>query len=647
MIFTLHTLTASLVFIPLATAVLLFIAGFRREKVISNLALATTAVNSLLTCTIIAIWFAGGREPLDLFFGPLVRIGDYHFDLSFQIDRLTVVFLFLTAFISGIVVKYSQYYMHREPGYNRFFVNTLIFIGGMNLLSLAGTLDLLFAGWEIVGISSFLLIAFYRDRLHPARHALRTYSVYRFCDTGLLVGAWLSHLVWHASPTFSDLASPSLQIMLRHAGEGPLLGLTLLTLLAAAGKSAQFPFTFWIPRAMEGPTPSSAVFYGALSIHAGAFLLMRMFPVWNASIYGPYIVGTLGFTTAVISTLVGHAQSNIKGQIAYASSAQVGLIFVELALGWEGFALFHLSGNAFLRCFQLLISPSIIAFVLRWQGLGGGGVKGGWFSIDTKLPRRWVASLYVFCLCEGYLEQMVRTVLWKPVCWIGAAVGRLAAGPGTIIPLAVLVGIGISVSLPVGKEWGASVLVALAVGLSSGALASWGKSSRAWDMATLAGVCMAGSIYLFDHEAAVGASLVIGSNFVGWGLGRWGLARLTHRRPYARLHNYQGMVQWDGLGSFLVFIGFLIIAGFPISPGFVGEDLLLHSTIRIGSWATCLLALVFAINGLALCRVFVRSCFAGSMKVPMEWNWESSQTQHTTPRPFPPSLPERARSALR
>jgi hypothetical protein len=186
---------------------------------------------------------------------------------------------------------------------------------------------------------------------------------------------------------------------------------------------------------------------------------MRTFPIWTASTYGPYIVGCLGATTALLSTLIGHAQSNIKGQIAYASSAQVGLIFVELAFGWEGFALFHLSGNAFLRCFQLLISPSIIAFVLRWQGSGGGGVRAGWWPSSLKLSGRAATTLYVFCLNEGYLEDAVRWVLWNPVRGIGVAVARLASGPGAFTPLVVLVGIGLSVAVPAGREWGAGVLV--------------------------------------------------------------------------------------------------------------------------------------------------------------------------------------------
>src|SRR6185437_15411499 len=128
----------------------------------------------------------------------------------------------------------------------------------MCLLTLAGNLDLMFAAWEMVGLSSFLLIAFYRERQSAVRNALKTYSVYRIADIGMLLAACLEG-----------------------SGErsGYLIGLLLL--VAAIGKSAQFPFSFWVARAMEGPTPSSALFYGALSVHAGAYLLLRTYPLWN------------------------------------------------------------------------------------------------------------------------------------------------------------------------------------------------------------------------------------------------------------------------------------------------------------------------------------------------------------------------------
>ena len=177
---------------------------------------------------------------------------------------------------------------------------------------------MLFAGWEIVGVSSFLLIAFYRHRPQPIRNALRAYSIYRFCDVGLLLGAWMSHLLFHESQHFSQLANLFQHSAMPPAGYASLLILSWLIVIAASGKSAQFPFCFWLPRAMEGPTPSSAIFYGALSIHLGVFLLLRTTPIWTYHYLPRTMVLVIGLLTVVIANLSEKTQSNIKGQVAYA-----------------------------------------------------------------------------------------------------------------------------------------------------------------------------------------------------------------------------------------------------------------------------------------------------------------------------------------
>jgi NADH:ubiquinone oxidoreductase subunit 5 (subunit L)/multisubunit Na+/H+ antiporter MnhA subunit len=206
---------------------------------------------------------------------------------------------------------------------------------------MSGSIDMLFAGWEIVGISSFLLIAFYRQRVQPVRNALRAYTVYRFCDIGLLLGAWMSHLLFHESDHFSNLS-----VLFEHTAAQPasypaLLVMSLLIFVAASGKSAQFPFCFWLPRAMEGPTPSSAIFYGALSVHLGVFLLLRTMPIWSYHILTRSVLFLIGLLTVVIASLAEKTQSNIKGQVAYASITQVGFMFMELAFGLETLVLVH------------------------------------------------------------------------------------------------------------------------------------------------------------------------------------------------------------------------------------------------------------------------------------------------------------------
>jgi len=259
-----------------------------------------------------------------------------------------------------VIVRYCRHYLHREPGYRRFFVTIFGFVFGLNIVILSGVLDMFFAGWEIVGISSFLLIAFYRHRYQPIRNALRAYSIYRLCDFGLLLATLLIDLLFHGRNHFSELA----EVLKDGAPPGGYLeffGLSLLLILAAAGKSAQFPFCFWIPRAMEGPTPSSAIFYGALSVHLGVFLLLRTQPIWGFEIASRLIVLSIGALTVLVASLSEQAQSNIKGQIAYASITQVGLMFIELALGLESIVLMQFSW----KCLPALLSTPRVALGRR------------------------------------------------------------------------------------------------------------------------------------------------------------------------------------------------------------------------------------------------------------------------------------------
>ena len=188
--------------------------------------------------------------------------GQYHFSIKFVFDRLSVPMAILSFTLSGTIGAFASRYMHRDAGYNRFFVLYTLFVLGMVSTSLAGTIETLFAGWELVGLSSALLVAFFQERRNPARNGLWVWTVYRFSDAALLLAAVAMHHL-RGEGDFDKLLGtgvwpeivPSLT-----SQQGLLVG--LLVLVAAAGKSALVPFSGWLPRAMEGPTPSSAVFYG-------------------------------------------------------------------------------------------------------------------------------------------------------------------------------------------------------------------------------------------------------------------------------------------------------------------------------------------------------------------------------------------------
>src|SRR5579863_1706340 len=211
----------------------------------------------------------------------------YEFEVKLLYDRLSVPVVILSFVLCGTIGAFAHRYMHRERGYNRFFVLYAIFLLGMVITSLAGTIETLFSGWELVGLSSALLVAFYHERPNPCRNGLRVWVIYRISDAALLTASvFMHHLIGNGDfdVLLGEGAWPAGQISESfEVHEALLIG--LLVFIAAAGKSALVPFSGWLPRAMEGPTPSSAVFYGALSVHLGAFLLLRVSPILDLSIW--------------------------------------------------------------------------------------------------------------------------------------------------------------------------------------------------------------------------------------------------------------------------------------------------------------------------------------------------------------------------
>jgi NADH-quinone oxidoreductase subunit L len=318
----------------------------------------TLSITSLLT---VAVYFVTHDDrPIAIDLGAWFAVEDYHFAADILVDRLSVPMMVLTAVICGVIGRFSATYLVGEPGHARFYLLLSLFACGMFVLVMAGSLDLLIAGWELVGMSSMLLIAFFHDRNFPVRNALRAFVVYRSCDIGLLAGAVLMH---HSLGSSVFVEAFGLDRWPQSAMNVPAFGATLLALCmlwAAAGKSAIFPLGSWLPRAMEGPTPSSAVFYGALSVHAGAYLLLRMSPLLDYAPLARVLVVLAGLATAVHGRLVERVQTDVKSQLAYATTTQVGVIFMEIGLGLPRLALLHLVSHAVVRTLQMLRAPNTI-----------------------------------------------------------------------------------------------------------------------------------------------------------------------------------------------------------------------------------------------------------------------------------------------
>ncbi len=338
----------------------------------------------------------------------------YHFSVKFVFDRLSVPMAILSFVLAGTIGAFTSKYLHRERGFHRFFVLYALFLLGMVVASLAGTIETLFAGWELVGLSSALLVAYFQERPAPARNGLWVWAVYRFSDAALLLAAVAMHHIRGEGDFDQILGTGPWPLGHATIASHQAFIIGLLMLVAAAGKSALVPFSGWLPRAMEGPTPSSAVFYGALSVHLGVFLLLRIGPILDASPALAGIVLALGLLTAVFAYLAGSVQTDIKSALAYASLTQVAIIVVEIGLGFRYLALVHLLGHACLRTLQFLRAPTLLHDYHTLENAIGDHLPEArllWVRPATGRAAGW---LYRLAIEQGYLDTILLEYVVRP-----------------------------------------------------------------------------------------------------------------------------------------------------------------------------------------------------------------------------------------
>jgi NAD(P)H-quinone oxidoreductase subunit 5 len=398
------------------------------EKAMSRL---TKGIYGLLTCFVIALaWqmWQSGAVSVEVPLGNWFTVGHYGFPLALLIDRLSLPMVGMTVVLAGIVGSFSIRYLHRDPGYNRFFLLLHLFTFGALLVFMAGSLDLLIAGWEVVGITSVLLIGFFQYRREPTRNALRVFGIYRIADVNMLIAVFLAHH-WFGTGLWSGLFSGDWP---GHASEmsGAAAGvIAVLLVFAASGKSSQGPFCGWLPRAMEGPTPSSAVFYGAIAVHAGAYLLLRVEPLIRASWIATSLVIFVGITTAVLGTLVHRTCADAKTSLAYASQTQVGIIFAEIGLGWTTVATVHIVGHAMVRTMQFLRAPSMLHDHHRLHAAAGGHLEATGEHYDSILPRPAQLWLYRVALGRGFYDNILDRFIIAPVKALARLLGIFEPPP--------------------------------------------------------------------------------------------------------------------------------------------------------------------------------------------------------------------------
>lgn len=620
------TIIHTLILLPLLGLIATMVFPIKEETLISRTAFVTVGLQMLLGQAFIIYWIIRGFPTFDIKDVVIFKSPDYEFFIDFSFDKITAVYLFVGSALTFLITTYSRYYLHREDGYRRFFNAILSFYLGYNIVIFSGNMETLFIGWEILGISSFLLIAFYRNRYLPVKNAVKIFSIYRIGDVGLILAMWMSHHLWHENITFLKLENYSLvhDQLLRHSSIGVFISLMLL--LTAAAKSAQLPFSSWLPRAMEGPTPSSAIFYGALSVHLGVFLLLRTFTFWEHQISVRIVIGAVGLITAVIATGIARIQSSVKSQIAYASISQIGLIFIELAAGFENLALFHFAGNAFLRTYQLLVSPSVVSYLIREQFYNFSPHQR---SIESSFPKKMEYTLYILCIKEWNLDSIMYRYLWNPLKWAGNKVNFLTLNRvlWSFIP-AFLIGTFLvlrqdQLPLPV-QEFLPLLFSVFGLLMVLKSFTERKQARMSWILIVMNHFWIALAIsfnehFNYDHTVLYLCGVLV-SGFLGFLCMFW----LRSREGNIDLDQFHGYSYKYPRLAFIFLLACLGLTGFPITPTFIGEDLIFTHIHEDQMWLASFTALSFILDGLAVIRIFARVFLGPHVKSMYEMAYRSS-----------------------
>lgn len=563
---------------PLSAFFISLLFSNEKERSIYLTAISAVLVNYVTIIVAAVYWIQNGFEPLVIEGPTLYHSGHTNLGLHFMIDGFGLAYFFTASFLTGVIINFSKTYVHREKGYKRFYNNIIFFYFGISLVLLSGNLETLFIGWEILGVTSFFLIGFYRERYLPVKNALKVVSLYRIADLAILLAIWLSHHYFESSVMFHDMNN-------MYSSHDHILSDTYyiylipgFLLLAAMIKSTQFPFSSWLPRAMEGPTTSTSIFYGSLSAHIGVFLLIRTAPFWESNYWFHFIIGIVGVITAIVCSLIARVQPSIKTEIAYSSSAQIGVMFIEVACGLYWLAIIHFIGNALLRSHQLLISPSVLSYKIHQQmfhfsPMAIQGKESFWDKVKL--------SLYILSVKEFNLDTFMYNFFWNPFKKMGAWTQILSIKMTLSIFLPIyiigmyliynqhLISDGLYLYLPF-------ILALLSFFLILKAFVERASIFNAWFFVIMSQLYVSlalGFNEVFDvKEIYLFISGILIFGFIGFLV-----IYILHKKNEAiDLDEFHGHIrEYPGLA--LVFlISSLAILGFPISPTFIGEELLLN-----------------------------------------------------------------------
>lgn len=338
-----------------------------------------------------------------------ISAGSFQARFSYLLDPLSVVLILLVTGVGFLIHIYSVGYMRDDPGYSRFFAYLNLFISAMSLLVLADNFLLMFVGWEGVGLCSYLLIGFYFDRKSAGDAAKKAFVVNRVGDFGFALGMML---------LFSTFGSLDYGQVFERVGErgvetgfGVLSAVALLLFVGATGKSAQLPLYVWLPDAMEGPTPVSALIHAATMVTAGVYMVVRSNAIFSRAPQVMWVVAVVGIATALFAATIGLVQRDIKRVLAYSTVSQLGYMFTALGVGAFAAGIFHLMTHAFFKALLFLGSGSVIHGMHHEQDMMRmGGLKK---YMPWTCRTMWVGTLAIagVPLLSGFFSK--DEILWR------------------------------------------------------------------------------------------------------------------------------------------------------------------------------------------------------------------------------------------
>ena len=321
---------------------------------------------------------------------PWIYAGILHIDFSFVLDQLSLIMLLVVTSVGFLIHVYSVGYMSDDKGYARYFSYLNLFLFFMTVLVLAGNALVMFIGWEGVGLASYLLIGFWFQKKSAADAGKKAFIVNRIGDFGFLIGMFLL-VANFGTLTFSEIGA---KLNATPAWQGGMLTIIALCLMmGAAGKSAQLPLYIWLPDAMEGPTPVSALIHAATMVTAGVYMVARAHVLFDHSPFALSVVAIVGAATAIFAATIALVQNDIKRVLAYSTISQLGYMFLGCGVAAYSAAIFHLMTHAFFKALLFLAAGSVIHAIGGEQDLRKMG------GLRKKLPITfWTMTAAVFAI---------------------------------------------------------------------------------------------------------------------------------------------------------------------------------------------------------------------------------------------------------